>query len=250
VSKRGRRFLSVIGKLAPGVTIGQARAEMSALAAQMASSYPNTNEGYGAAVVSLKDRVLGNSRPALLMLFGAVGVVLLIRCANIANLLLARGAARRHEFALRLALGAGHSRLIRQLLAENLTFALLGGACGLALAYWMLRVLHLVAPHSLPRLESVSIDTAAVIFTAAISILVALVAGCVPAVTAVRVAAWQSLNQGDRTATGGSRARRIRHGLLSLESALAVLLLTGGVLAFESYRALRQFSSGSLPIAC
>ncbi len=246
-SRRGSRFLSVIGKLAPGVTIDQARAEMSALAANLASSYPVTNEGFGAAIVPLKDRVLRNSRPALLMLFGAVGLVLLIGCANIANLLLARGAMRRHEFALRLALGASRSHLARQLLAENLTFSLVGGACGLALAYWMLRLLRLVAPHVLPRLESVSIDTTAVVFTAVICILAALASGCAPVMAAVRVSARQSLDQGDRTATGGARARRIRHGLMSVEIALAVILLTGGVLAFESYWALSHLQLGFAP---
>jgi putative ABC transport system permease protein len=246
-SKRDQRFLSVIGTLIPGTTIDQARAEMSALTAQLASTYPKTNAGFGAAVVPLKDRVLGNSRPAMLMLFGAVGLILLIGCVNVANLLLARGAMRRHEFALRLALGASRAHLARQLLAESLTFSLVGGGCGLALAYWMIRLLRVAVPRALPRLETVSLDTTAVLFTLVVVVLVAVVSGCVPLAAALRVSAHHSLNHGERTATGGSRARRIRNGLMSLESALAVFLLTGGVLAVESYWALSHIRLGFAP---
>jgi len=246
-SERDQRFLTIIGKLASGTTLDQAHAEMSVLAAHLASSYPKTNTGYGAVVVPLKDRVLGSSRRALLLLFGAVGFILLIGCANVANLLLARGAMRQHEFAIRLALGAGREHLARQLLAENLTFSILAGACGLALAYGMIRVVRLVAPHALPRLGSVGIDATAVVFTMGISVLAALVSGLAPAVSAIRVAARDSLNQGDRTATGGARTRRIRNGLMAVESALAVVLLTGGVLALESYWTLDHVQLGFAP---
>jgi putative ABC transport system permease protein len=246
-SKRDQRFLTAFGKLAPGATLAQARAEMSELAARLASSYPNTNEGYGVAVVPLEDRVLGSTRPALFMLFGAVGLILLIGCANVANLLLARGAMRRHEFALRLALGAGRARLARQLLAETFAFSLFAGGFGIALAYWIIYLLRLLAPHSLPRLESVSIDPTAVIFAAVVSMFAALASGCAPALSAIRIAARQSLNHGDRGASGGSRARRIRQGLMATEIALAVILLTGGMLALQSYWTLSHVRLGFAP---
>jgi len=247
VSKRAQRFLTIIGKLTPGTTLNEAKADLSGLAAQLALSYPITNREWGAGVVPLKARVLGGSRPALLMLFGAVGLILLIGCANVANLLLARGAMRQHEFALRLALGAGRAHLARQLLAESVAFSLVGGGCGLALASGMIRLLHLVAPHALPRLGSVRIDTTAMVFTVAISMLAALASGFAPAVSAIRVAARHSLSQGDRTATGGSRARRFRNGLMGVESALAVVLLTGGMLALESYWTLDHVQLGFAP---
>jgi putative ABC transport system permease protein len=244
---RNQRFLTVFGRLSPGATLDQARAEMSALAAQLASSYPNSNEGYGIAIVPRADRVLGGTRPALLMLFGAVGLILLIGCANVANLLLARGTLRQHEFALRLALGAGRARLARQLLAENLVFALIASACGLALAYWLIRLLSLVAPNSLPRLESVSLDSTAAAFALLVSTLAALASGLMPVMSAIRIAARQSLNHGDRGATGGTRARRIREGLMAAEIALAVILLTGGMLALERYWTLSHVRLGFAP---
>jgi putative ABC transport system permease protein len=246
-SKRDQRFLTVFGKLAPGATLTQARAEMSAVAAQLASSHPNTNEGYDVAVVPLEDRVLGSTRPALFMLFGAVGLILLIGCANVTNLLLARGAMRQHEFALRLALGAGRARLARQLLAECLAFSLLAGGVGLALAYWIIHLLRLLAPHSLPRLESVSVDATAVIFAVVVSTLAALASGCAPALSAIRIAARGSLNQGDRGTIGGSRARRIRQALMAAEIALAVILLTGGTRALTSYWSLSHVRLGFAP---
>ncbi len=246
-SNRNQRFLTVFGRLSPGATLDQARAELSALAAQLASSYPNSNEGYDVAIVPLAERVLGGTRPALLMLFGAVGLILLIGCANVTNLLLARGAQRQHEFALRLALGADRARLARQLLAENLAFSLIAGACGLALAYWAIQLLRLLAPHSLPRLESVSIDTTAAVFALLVSTFAALVSGFVPVMSAIRIGARQSLNHGDRSATGGTRARRIREGLMAAEIALAVILLTGGMLALESYWTLSHVRLGFAP---
>lgn len=246
-SKRDQRFLTVFGRLAPGATLAQARTEMSAVAAQLAKSYPNTNEGYGVAVVPLEDRVLGSTRPALFMLFGAVGLILLIGCANVTNLLLARGAMRQHEFALRLALGAGRARLARQLLAESLAFSLFAGGVGLALAYWIIHLLRILAPHSLPRLESVSVDATVVIFAVVVSTLAAMASGCAPALAAIRMAARRSLSQGDRGTIGGSRARRIRQGLMAAEIALAVILLTGGTLALTSYWSLSHVRLGFAP---
>ncbi len=246
-SKRNSRFLIVIGKLSPGTTLARANAEMSALATHLASSYPNTNRGWGAALVPLKDRVLGDSRPALIMLFGAVGLLLLMGCANVANLLLARGAVRQHEFALRLALGAGRGRLARQLLAESLTFSVFAGGCGLALAYGVMRLLHLVAPHALPRLGSVHVDATAVVFTAGVSAVAALASGLAPVLSATQVGGRHSLNQGGRTATGGARARRMRDVMMATETTLAVVLLTGGVLALDSYWTLDHVELGFAP---
>ena len=243
-SNRGQRFLNIVGQLAPRTTLAQARAELSAVAARLAASYPSTNDGWGVAVVSLKDHVLGRSRVALLMLFGAVGLVLLIACANVANLLLARATMRRHEFAVRRALGAGRARLVRQMLAEHLTFSLLAGACGIPLAYWMIRLIRLYAPHALPRLASVRIDTLALVFTAAVSILTALVVGSAPFLSAVRAPSLHRLSQDDRADIAKSGARRVRDGLMASEIALAVILLTGSGLALESYWTLSHVELG------
>ena len=246
-SKRNSRFLIIIGKLTSGTTLDEANAEVSALATHLASSYPDTNKEWGAGLVPLKDRVLGNSRQALLLLFGAVGFLLLIACVNVANLLLARGAVRRHEFALRLALGAGRAHLARQLLAESLTFSLFAGGCGIALAYGLMRLLHAIAPQALPRLASVHIDATAVVFAAGISTIVAVASGLAPVLSAMHVGGRHSLSRGDRTATEGSHARRMRYGLMGAETTLAVVLLTGGVLAVEGYWALDHVHLGFAP---
>jgi predicted permease len=221
-----------IGRLKPGTTIGQARADFSAVTRNLAAAYPETDKGIGAALIPFKQRMLGDVAPFLLVLFCAVGFVLLIACANIANLLLARSTGRAREFAVRTALGAPKSRLIRQLLTESVLLGILGGALGLLLASWGTRSALGALADTLPRASEVGIDGHVLIFTATIALLAGILFGLVPALKISRTSLQQNLQEGGRGASG---ARQGVHGILVVvEMSLALVLLIGAGLMLRS----------------
>jgi predicted permease len=246
--RRGRaiRMLQVVGRLAPGATPARAQAEMTTLTARLAREYPDTNAGLGATVVSLDEQIVGKVRPALLVLFAAVVLVLLIACANVANLLVQRAAVREKEIAVRKALGAGRFRLVRQFLTESVLLGLLGGAGGLGLAFWGLRVLRRLGPAGLPRLRDVSIDPAVLAFTLGISLLTGIVFGLWPARRLAHVDLQETLKEGGRTTESRGR-RRGRNGLVVLEVALALVMATGAGLLIRSFARLMAVDPGFVP---
>jgi putative ABC transport system permease protein len=223
--------------------VAQAREEVSAIAAGLAREYPNENEGVGATVDSLHEAMVGKSRRALLVLLGAVGLVLLIACVNVANLLLARVAAREGELAVRMALGAARARVVRQLLTESVLLAVLGGAAGVALASMSLDALLALQPEGVPRLAEVQVDRAVLAFAAGLSLLTGLLFGAFPAVQMTRRAAGVSLREGGRTIAGG-RGHRLRSGLVVGQMALAMMLLAGAGLLIRSFVQLRHVDPG------
>src|SRR5580658_243332 len=221
-----------IGRLKPGVTIGQARADFASLTQSLAATYPDVDKGIGASLIPFKQRMLGHVQSILLVLFCAVGFVLLIACANIANLLLARSAARMREFAVRAALGAGKSRLIRQLLTESILLGAMGGALGLLFASWGLRAALSALPDSLPRAGEIQIDLRVLLFTAAATLLAGILFGLGPALKISRTNLQDSLKEGGR---GSSGSRHRAHGILVVaEMALALVLLIGAGLALRT----------------
>jgi len=231
--------------LKPGVTLEKAQAEMDAIGARIAAAYPNSNKGWGVFVERIEDRVVGQElRRALYVLLTAVGAILLIGCANLANLTLARGSAREREIAVRAALGAGRWRLIRHLLAENLLVAMAGGSLGLALGYGMMLGLKRLLPSFyLPAESDVRIDLTILLFTLAISVLTAVLFGLAPALHATRVDLATSMREGGRGSTGGARAR-LRNALIVSEVALAFLLLSGAGLLIGSFFRLLHVDPG------
>ena len=221
-----------IGRLKPGVTISQARADFAAVTQNLATAYPEVDKGIGAALIPFKQRMLGGVKSILLVLFCAVGFVLLIACANIANLLLARSTARMREFAVRAALGAGKSRLIRQLLTESILLGAIGGALGLLLASWGMRAALAALPDTLPRAAEIQIDLRVLLFTAAATLLAGVFFGLVPALKISRTNLQDSLKEGGR---GSSGSRHRAHGILVVvEMALALVLLIGAGLALRT----------------
>lgn len=244
---RGVHFLRNYLRLAPGVTLAQAQSEMDRIDAWLAENYPEENKNRHTVLLSLHDRVVANSRSALLILFGAVGLVLLIACANFANLLLARAAARRQELVIRAALGAGRGRLIRQMLTESTVLSMVGGAGGLVLAMWGVDVLTALKPANLPRLSSIGIDGWVLAFTLAVSILTGVVFGLVPAINATRLEAGEALKESGRTSTGGLARLRARSLLVVSEIALALVLLIGAGLLIKSLWRLRTIDPGFNP---
>jgi len=243
---RDYHWMISFARLKPGVTFEKAQAEMSAIGARIAEAYPGSNKGWGVTVQRFEDTVVdGQLRRALLVLLAAVGAILLIGCANLANLTLARGAAREREIAVRASLGAGSWRLIRQLLTENLLIAGAGGALGLALGYAMIRgLIRLAPPFSLPSEADVSIDPAILLFTLAVSLVTALLFGLAPAIHAARVDPASSMKEGGRSATSGAARARLRSALIVSEVALAFVLLAGAGLLVGSFFRMLQVDTG------
>ncbi|HEX8137501.1 MAG TPA: ABC transporter permease, partial [Pyrinomonadaceae bacterium] len=246
---RGNRYYQVVGRLKPGVTREQAQAEMTTIAARLSAQYPQSNSGWGTRVLSLQESLTGDMRSVLLILFGAVGFVLLIACANVANLLLARAAARHKEIAVRLALGATRGRIIRQLLVESLLLALVGGAGGLLFALWGVDALKSAIPEAMnfPRLEEIGVDSQVFAFTLSVSVLTGILFGLLPGLQASRPDLQDALKETGRSAAGGLRLRRT-HGLLVVsEVALALVLLVGAGLLLRSLFSLQRTDLGFDP---
>ena len=228
---RGLHFLRVLGRLRPGPDLAQARAELESAARQMRTDKLTR---HGIEIVPLQESMVGETRPALLVLLGAVGFVLLIACANATNLLLARAATRRKEIAIRLAVGAGRLRLIRQLLTETLILSVLGGGLGLLLALWGVDLLVSAVPR-LPRLEEIRIDGVVLAFTTGISLLTGLLFGLAPALQAASADLQESLKEGGRQSGGSAARRRLRNLLVVSEVALSLVLLIGAGLLIRSF---------------
>jgi predicted permease len=242
-SSRGAWYLTVVGRLRPGATVDGARQEVSTIADRLARAYPADNEGVGGTVIPLLEATVGESRRALLVLLGAVGLVLLVACVNVANLLLARIASRETELAVRAALGAGRGRLVRQLLTESLLLAVLGGAAGLLLAAPVVDGLVALQPEGVPRLAEVAVNRTVVSFAAGLSLLTTLLFGSFPALQTSRRATAQALRQGSRGILIGGRGD-LRASLVVGQIALAMVLLAGSALLLRSFARLRSVDPG------
>ncbi|HVF72955.1 MAG TPA: ABC transporter permease [Chthoniobacterales bacterium] len=241
---RGNHFLEVIARMKPGVSLEQARAEMQTIAARLAQQYPEDNTRIGSVVNPLHEEIVGNMKPALLILLGAVAFVLLIACANVANLLLARAAARHKEIALRLALGADRRRLTKQLLVESVMLSLLGSAVGLALAYAGLRVLTRFIPADVAHAELITIDGKVMLFTLIVAVVTGLVFGLAPASQATHFNINDTLKEGGRDSGAGPRGKRLRSALVIAEVAVSFILLIGAGLLINSFMHLRNLDPG------
>lgn len=235
--------LQMLGRLKESVSFQQASTEMDGLASQLESAYPDTNSGEGAMVYHLLDRYTSDIRGTLWILLGAVGFVLLIACVNIANLLLVRAAERQKEIAIRLALGAGRWRIVRQLLSESILLGLLGGLSGLLLGVWMMDGLLKLAPEGVPRLSQAKLDTTVLLFTLGVSLLTGLLFGLLPSWQAARHDLHTTLKEGARSVAGAG-GERIRRGLLVIEVGLSLVLLIGAGLMLRTFYRLTHVETG------
>jgi len=246
-AERGSHYLSAIARLKPGVSLVAANAETASISEGLAKQYPDTNAHMGMALLPEKEELVGNVRPALLMVLGAVGFLLLIACANAANLLLARAAGRQREMAIRASLGAGKSRILRQLLTESVLLSLVGGLLGLLLAVWGTAALVTLPSLGIPRIASAGVDLRALAFTLAVSVITGILFGLAPALHASRFNLFGSLKEGGRTATTGTARSRMRSLLVISQVSLAVVLLIGASLLIESMFHLLHESPGFEP---
>jgi putative ABC transport system permease protein len=242
---RNDRYLNVIGRLKPGVSVPQAQAQMDTVNQRLAQTYSETNAGWGVIVRTLQEGLVGQLRLSLLVLLGAVAFVLLIACANIANLLLARATSRQKEIAVRSALGASRLRLIRQLLTESLILSITGGVAGFLLSIWLTRLLIAISPANSPRFDEIRPDSRVLIFTVALTLLTALIFGLVPALQGSRVDQAESLKESSRGNAGGRS--RVRGVLMTTEIAMSFVLLVGAGLLIRSFIRLREVNSGINP---
>jgi putative ABC transport system permease protein len=241
---RGSAYHQVVARLKPGVTIEQARADMDRISAQLAAEYPRTNAHVRAEVLSVREGIVGRVRAALVLLLGAVGLLLLIACANVANLLLARTNRRAREFAIRVALGADRRRVVRQLLTESLALAIVGGVAGVLIAYAGIDAIRALSPGTLPRIEEMHADWRALAFALTLSVGTTLVFGSAPALSAARTNLHDTLKAGGRALAGGKGSGRLRSVFVATEVALAVILLVGAGLLVRSFVSLMTGDRG------
>jgi putative ABC transport system permease protein len=241
---RDTNYIDVIARLKAGVSLEQARANMDAVARSQAERYPRTNVGVGVTVVSLQEHIVGDVRPMLAVLVGAVAFVLLIACANVANLLLARATARQREMAIRGALGASRSRVVRLLLTESVLLAVVGGAVGLLLAFWSLDLLVSLKPANLPRLAEVGVNRTVFLFTLAVSVVTGVLFGLVPALQVSKMDLNEGLKESSRGGSDSPRRQRMRALLVVSEVALSLVLLVGAGLMIRSFSRLLAVDPG------
>jgi putative ABC transport system permease protein len=234
----------VVGRLKPGVTREQARAEMVGITKRLEHQYPDYNTGTSADVVPLQEQMVQNVRPALILLLGAVSFVLLIACANVANLLLSRAASRGREIAIRTSMGASRGRVVRQLLTESVLLSLAGGLLGLLFAWASLGPLLKISAGTVPQVFSVGLDRSVLAFTILVSAITGLIFGIAPALRTTKLDLRETLNEGSRGSTAGPARNRLRGSLISMEIALAMLLLVGSGLLLRSFSRMQEVSLG------
>jgi Acidobacterial duplicated orphan permease len=243
---RDNRSWFALGRLKPRVELAQAQSQISAINAQLARAFPDTNKGWDSRVTRLHDQLVRSVRPSLSILLGAVGCVLLIACANIANLLLVRAAARQKEVAIRAALGAGRGRIVRQMLTESILLSAIGGSLGLLLSFWLIELLISISPADSPRFSEANLDYRVLAFTLAISVFTGVIFGLVPALQASKLDMNGSLKEGGRTGES-YRHTKGRSLLLIGEVALSLILLVGAGLLIKSFMRLQEVKPGFNP---
>src|SRR5881409_1648817 len=247
---RGSREYALIGRLAAGTSVPRAQAEIETINAQMRREHPGNysqDNSFGGDVFPLQQLAVRGIRPALLILLGAVFLVLLIACANLTTMLLARGAAREREIAIRVALGAGRMRLLKQVFTESVLLALIGGAAGVLLALWGVELLKTIGAQTVPRLHEVNIDLVVLGVTLAIAVGTGIIFGLVPGLASARPELTEALKEGGRGSTVGTRRNRLRNGLVIAEVALALVLLSGAGLLIKSFVHLQNVNPGFNP---